>query len=147
MKDIAKTTLGQVMLRNLVVLNPTDTLDKAAETFKMYPFHHLPVVGDDMLLVGIISSTDLERESHGRSLFKHHMKENHDDALFRSLLVREVMADAVFQLSPKHNIEDAYQAFKKGRFRAIPIVEDGVLVGIITPLDIIRYVLKDVKNE
>ena len=146
MKEIAKTTLGQIMLRNLVVLNPTDTLDKAAESFKLYPFHHLPVVDDDMILVGMISSTDLERESHGRSLFKHHMKEQHDDALFRSLMVREVMVDAVFQLSPKHSIEDAYHAFRKGRFRAIPIVEDGVLVGIITPLDIIRFLLDDAKN-
>jgi acetoin utilization protein AcuB len=146
MKDIAKTTLGQVMLRNLVVLNPTDTLDKAVETFKLYPFHHLPVVDDDMILVGMISSTDLERESHGRSLFKHHLKEQHDDALFRSLMVREVMVDAVFQLSPKHSIEDAYDAFRKGRFRAIPVVEDSVLVGIITPLDIIRFLLDDAKN-
>ncbi|MBK8501841.1 MAG: CBS domain-containing protein [Saprospiraceae bacterium] len=146
MKDIAETTLGQIMLRNLVVLNPSDTLDKAVETFRMYPFHHLPVVDDDMMLVGMISNTDLERESHGRSLFKHHMKEQHDDALFRSLMVREVMIDAVFQLSPKHSIQDAYQAFCKGRFRAIPIVEDSMLVGIITPLDIIRYLLEETKT-
>lgn len=143
MKEAAKTSLGEIILPNLVVLKPVDTLDKAAEAFKLYPFHHLPVVDDDMMLVGILSSTDIERESHGRSLFKHHMKTQHDEALFRSLMVREVMVDAVFQLSPAHTVGDAYQAFKKGRFRAIPIVEDGVLVGIITPLDIIRFLLED----
>ncbi|MCB0669774.1 MAG: CBS domain-containing protein [Saprospiraceae bacterium] len=143
MKEMASTALSEVMLPNLVVLKPVDTLDKAAEAFKLYPFHHLPVVDEDMILVGMLSSTDLERESHGRSLFKHHMKNQHDDALFRSLLVREVMVDAVFQLSPTHTIRDAYEAFKKGRFRAIPIVEDGILVGLITPLDVIRYLLED----
>ena len=71
------------------------------------------------------------------------MKVQHDEALFRTLLVREVMVDAVFRLSPGHTIADAYDAFKKGRFRAIPIVEDGVLVGLITPLDLIRYLLED----
>lgn len=143
MKEMASTALSEVMLPNLVILKPVDTLDKAAEAFKLYPFHHLPVVDEDMILVGMLSSTDLERESHGRSLFKHHMKTQHDDALFRSLLVREVMVDAVFQLSPSHTIKDAYEAFKKGRFRAIPIVEDGILVGLITPLDVIRYLLED----
>lgn len=143
MKDVAKTVLSKVMLPNLVVLKPVDTLDKAAEAFKLYPFHHLPVVDEDMILVGMLSSTDLERESHGRSLFKHHMKRQHDEALFRSLLVREVMVDAVFQLSPAHTIGDAYQAFKKGRFRSIPVVEDGILVGLITPLDLVRYILED----
>ena len=143
MKEMASTALSEVMLPNLVVLKPVDTLDKAAEAFMLYPFHHLPVVDEDMILVGMLSSTDLERESHGRSLFKHHMKNQHDDALFRSLLVREVMVDAVFQLSPTHTIRDAYEAFKKGRFRAIPIVEDGILVGLITPLDVIRYLLED----
>ena len=143
MKEIGKTLLSEVILPNIVVLKPTDTLDKAAEAFKLYPFHHLPVVEEDMMLVGMLSSTDIERESHGRSLFKHHMKKQHDDALFRSLIVREVMVDAVFQLSPSHTISDAYGAFKKGRFRAIPIVEDGNLIGLVTPLDIIRYLLED----
>jgi acetoin utilization protein AcuB len=147
MKELAKTLLSEVMLANLVVLKPVDTLDKAAEAFKLYPFHHLPVVDDDMILVGMLSSTDIERESHGRSLFKHHMKVQHDEALFRSLMVREVMVDAVFRLSPRHTIADAYEAFKKGRFRAIPIVEDGVLVGLITPLDIIRYLLGDEASQ
>lgn len=142
-EEAAKIPLGRLMLPNLVVLKPLDTLDKAAETFRLYPFHHLPVVDDDMILVGMISSTDLERESHGNSLFRHHNKKDHDEALFRSLLVREVMVDAVFQLSGQHTIRDAYEAFSKGRFRAIPIVDDGVLVGLITPLDIIRYLLEE----
>lgn len=143
MKNAGKTTLGEIMLPNMVVLKPTDTLAKAWETFKLYPFHHLPVVEDDMMLIGMISNTDLERESHGRTLFKNHMKQQNDDALFKTLLVREVMVDAVFQLSPRHTIQDAYETFRKGRFRAIPIVEDGVLTGLITPLDIIRYLLEE----
>lgn len=143
MRELAKTILQEVMLPNLVVLKPVDTLDKAAEAFKLYPFHHLPVVDDDMILVGMLSSTDIERESHGRSLFRHHMKVQHDEALFRSLMVREVMVDAVFTLSPKHTIADAYDAFKKGRFRAIPIVDDGILVGLITPLDLVRFLVED----
>jgi acetoin utilization protein AcuB len=143
MKNAGKITLGEIMLPNMVVLKPTDTLDKASETFKLYPFHHLPVVEDDMMLIGMISNTDLERESHGRTLFKHHMKEQNDDALFKTLLVREVMVDAVFQLSPRHTIQDAYEAFRKGRFRAIPIVEEGMLVGLITALDLVRYLLEE----
>ena len=135
--------LDEIMLPNLVVLKPTDTLDKVDELFKLYPFHHLPVVDDDMILMGMVSSTDLERVSHGMSLFKQPHKPAHNEALYRSVLVQEVMVDAVFQLSKKHTLGDAYTAFKKGRFRAIPIVEDGFLVGIITPLDLVRYLLGD----
>ncbi|NND32572.1 MAG: CBS domain-containing protein [Saprospiraceae bacterium] len=139
MKPQVTVPLSKVMLPNLVVLKPTDTLDKASELFKLYPFHHLPVVDDDMILVGMISSTDLERVCYGKSLFKQLNKAAQNEALLRSLMVNEVMVDAVFQLSGKHTIQDAYSAFKKGRFRAIPIVDDGFLIGLITPLDLVRY--------
>jgi CBS domain-containing protein len=143
MNHYAEIKLEQIMLPNLVVLKPTDTLDQADELFKLYPFHHLPVVDDDMILMGMISSTDLERTAHGKSLFRQPHKPAHNEALFRSLIVQEVMVDAVYQLSKKHTLGDAYEAFKKGRFRAIPIVDDGFLVGIITPLDLVRYMLDD----
>ena len=143
MNQYREVKLDQIMLPNLVVLKPTDTMAKADELFKLYPFHHLPVVDDDMILMGMISSTDLERASHGMSLFKQPNKPAHNEALYRSLLVQEVMVDAVYQLSRKHTVGDAYTAFKKGRFRAIPVVEDGFLVGIVTPLDLVRYLLGD----
>ncbi len=143
MNSESETSLREVMLPNPLVVKPTETLDNAANLFKLHPFHHLPVVEDDHSLVGMLSSTDLEREAHGRSLFRHHDKESHTETLYRSLLVREVMIDAVFQLSPDHKIRDAYEVFKKGRFRSIPIVEKDILVGIVTPIDIIRYLIGD----
>ena len=143
MSQSSDVALSEVMLPNLVVLKPTDTLDKASELFKLYPFHHLPVVDEQMILMGMISSTDLERASHGTSLFRQSGKEAQNAALLRSLLVREVMVDAVFQLSGKHTIRDAYEAFKKGRFRSIPIVDDGFLVGLVTPLDLVRYLVEE----
>jgi len=51
-------SVEQVMARNLVKVNPDDTIKKVAEILASKEFHALPVVEGD-LLVGIVTTTDL----------------------------------------------------------------------------------------
>ena len=131
------------MTKDLVILQIDDTVDKVDEVFRMYPFHHLPVVDDQQRLVGIVSNTDLERLSYGKTLFQFRSRKEYNQALYRSLLVKEVMVQDVFSLSTTDTLGEAYEAFRKGRFRAIPIVDDGILVGLVTPVDLIEALLRE----
>jgi len=129
--------LADVMQREVITLLPEDFVTRVDDLFKQNSFHHLPVVDKEGKIVGIVSSTDLDRISYGQSLFKFNDKHAYDEALYRSLLVQDIMSTRIFQMSSSATIESAYRHFSKGQFRAIPVVDGGALVGIVTPLDLV----------
>ena len=54
-------TLEGVMTKDLVTLNTSDTIRRAAELLVKHNYHSLPVVEEDDRLAGIVTSTDLIR--------------------------------------------------------------------------------------
>ncbi len=135
------TTLSEVMNKNVITLSPEDTVDKVHGIFSTHAFHHLPVLDKDQEVVGIVSSSDLLKISLGFCLFKVDGKSSYNEALYRSLLVREIMTKEVETMGPEDTIQEAYACFSKGDFRIIPIVSEGHLLGIVTPLDLVAAFL------
>ncbi|MCB0617165.1 MAG: CBS domain-containing protein [Saprospiraceae bacterium] len=140
----AKTTLSEIMTTDLIIVKPTDKVKAVADAFRKNDIHHLPVVDEGGQLVGIISKTDFLKISYGWSMFRHAKREEYDNALYESLLVRDVMTKEVAKLSPDDAISVAVGIFKENLFHAIPIVEKGLLVGIITTYDLLNYAFQDV---
>jgi CBS domain-containing protein len=138
--QMKNVSLSEVMTKQLVSLSTEDTVEKLAALFAESNIHHVPVVDRDNNLIGIVSKTDLDQLGHGSGLFKNKDIAKYNEALYRSLRVVEVMTKKVTSLKPENSIEDAYQIFKNNRFRAIPIVDDKNLVGIVCPLDLLDYV-------
>ena len=133
--------LADVMQSNLVTVRPHDFVTKVDGLFKENSFHHLPVVDVDGKIIGIVSSTDLDRISYGESLFEF-KKKAYDEALYRSLLVENILSTHVFKMPSKASLKSAFLQFSKGQFRAIPVVDDDVLVGMVTPLDLAGAFIK-----
>lgn len=50
---------GEVMIKQLAILKPEDTLKKAANYFRENRFHAIPIVDDTNKLVGIVTTFDL----------------------------------------------------------------------------------------
>lgn len=137
MNDIGLRKLADVMVSDLVTLSTEDTMDEVKRVFDEHHFHHIPIIDEHHTIAGIISRTDLDRISWGKSFFKNPDRAEMNEILLRSLRVCNVMTTEPFCLSPQHTVADAYKAFKKGQFRAIPIVNDQTLVGLITPYDLL----------
>ena len=131
-----------VMSRNLITVSEHEIVTNVARSFEEFGFHHLPVLNKDAQLVGIISKTDLERLKLSASIFKTKKQEEYNDALFESLMVKYVMTKQVTVLKCTDSIEKAYQIFKQNKFRALPIMENDELVGIITPIDLLDHFFK-----
>ena len=47
-------TVQEIMVRDVICVNPTDTLQKVKELLINNRIHHVPVVENDMKLVGIV---------------------------------------------------------------------------------------------
>lgn len=137
MTKTGKRTLASIMVSKLITLTTEDTMDEVKRIFDEHTFHHIPIVNEKNEIAGIISRTDLDRISWGRSFFKNPDRVEMNDILLRSLRVCNVMTQELFTLSPDDTVADAYRAFKKGQFRAIPIVVDHRLEGLITPYDLL----------
>lgn len=94
-------------------------------------FHHVPVVEGEAV-VGILSTTDT------MAVLRDLPEELEDTGvvLDESRSIRTLMTDDVATLSSGATVRDAVQHFATGRYHALPVVDDGVLVGIVTTTDL-----------
>lgn len=58
-KDPKMTRVGEVMSKKLVTCRPDDNVDVAIDAMAHYQLRRIPVVEDNMKLVGIISQADV----------------------------------------------------------------------------------------
>ena len=134
-----KVQLKDVMSKNLTTVGVHTPVSLVATIFANSTFHHIPVVDDHQRLKGIISKTDFERIKSGISLFRNPKLEAYNESLFRTLLTSDIMTMNVIEMRPEDSIELAYKVFSKNKIRALPIVDKGKLVGIVTPLDLLDF--------
>lgn len=134
-----KVQLKDIMSKNLTTVDTHTPVSEIAAIFSTSTFHHIPVVDKQERLKGIVSKTDFERIKSGISLFRNPKIESYNKSLFRTLLTSDIMTSDVKELQPDDSIELAYREFKNNVFRALPIVDKGKLVGIVTPLDLLDF--------
>ncbi|WP_224483858.1 CBS domain-containing protein [Robertkochia aurantiaca] len=135
-----KDTVAKIMTRELVQLNTTDDLYKAEKLFKKHHIRHIPVV-EGKKIAGIISHTDLMRISYADVL-------DEDDDTVESVVydmfsLSQVMTRIPETVSSDTTIREAAKIFTKKEFHALPVVDEGHLVGIVTTTDIIRYYVEE----
>ena len=135
--------LKDIMTVDPICIDSDRTALDVSEIFSQSDFHHLPVVNKDDNIVGMVSRTDLDQHSMGMSLFANQARQEYTDALFETLVVEYFMTKTVHVLSPDNTINEAYALFATHHFRAVPIVKDGKLVGIVTPIDLVKPYLEN----
>ncbi len=119
-------TVSSIMVRDVITVNPTDTLQKVKELLINNRIHHVPVVEPNQKLVGIITTYDL---------FK--LAVDHKD--YPTTKVGNVMTKILATLEPIDKIGTAAEVFMEHLFHALPVVENDKLVGIVTSFDVLRY--------
>lgn len=131
------TSIRAIMTTRLMTVSPDDTVYKVKEIFGTHIFHHLPVVIPGQVLVGIISKEDLLKIER---LARVEDVEGHPGSdAFRHLNAGDIMTEFPMHLDPEDSIGLAADIFLANKFHALPIVEDQVLVGLITTHDLLKY--------
>lgn len=125
------------MTAKLHTVNPEDSLMAVKELFDNYPIHHVPVVSYKHI-EGIVSKTDFLHFLRG---FKSNdMDKFIDETRLRSWKAGEIMTKGLAKVESTDPIRTALEVFLVNRFHAIPVVDNGDLVGIVTTFDIIRAI-------
>jgi CBS domain-containing membrane protein len=129
--------VSNIMSTQLIKLNLTDELTKAEKLFKKNKIRHIPVVNGNTI-VGMLSYTDLLRISFADAVEEDEVV---DVMVYNMFTIEQVMTKKLTTITPETTIKEAAEILSTHEFHALPVVEDDLLVGILTTTDVIKYLL------
>jgi CBS domain-containing protein len=127
-------TVADRMTRDVLTLNEDEALRDAIALMQRNRIRHVPVIGDDRI-VGILTDRDLKRATP--SLLSGIDQKQYDKVLSETR-VGQVMTRNPYTVTPSMPLRDAAKVLVDRKFGALPVVENGRLVGIITGIDMLR---------
>ncbi|MDH3355834.1 MAG: CBS and ACT domain-containing protein [Desulfobacteraceae bacterium] len=133
--------VGRIMHTRLVTVPPDTSLRKAKEIIEEKKINHLLVVNKNEDLVGLVSDRDVKQSwaSPATALSVHEL-----NYLLTQLTVEAIMVKKIITISPGTTIERAAYIMQKNRINALPVIESGKLVGIITSTDVMEVLLRSI---
>lgn len=135
-----KAPISDFMSRKPVTVSPKDRMSSVREIFEHQNIHHVLVV-DRTVLAGIISKEDYRQLTHSDAPSK--FGKLVEEARLYNYSVEEFMDKEMIVLESTERISVALELFAKNIFNAIPIVDGGELVGLLTTHDIIKSLVEE----
>jgi CBS domain-containing protein len=136
---IRKAPVTTIMTQNVVTLKKSDSLEKSEKLFKKYHIRHIPVVSGKAI-IGMLSYTDLLRISFVDSAFEE--DDYVDSIVYNMFTIEQVMVKKIVCVKSSNTIKEVAEILAKSEFHALPVVDNNILVGIVTTTDLINYLLK-----
>jgi CBS domain-containing protein len=130
-----------VMTRDVVTVGPVTSAKSAAEVLVARGFAALPVLDDDGRLVGVVAEADVLRDRVPADPLLH-LRRGGPAPVAPGRLVRDTMTRAVRTVHPAADIADVARLLVDAHLRSLPVVEDGVLVGIVGRRDVLRVLVR-----
>lgn len=131
--------VSAIMTVNPVVANQFHNFSQVLRLFTEFPIHHLPIVSGDNKLIGIISSNDLPKVF--LNLCSRQDKVTMDfDAIDAAINLTDIMTSNPITVSSSDSIATALKIFADKKFMALPVVDNGLLVGILSAKDVLGYI-------
>ncbi len=131
-------TVGELLEgkgRNVFSIKPDQTLKQAVIDLRERSVGALIVTDENGSLVGILSERDIVRklaETPGQTLPQ---------------MVSDVMTRKVETCTPEDVLISTLKRMSNGRFRHMPVVEGGELVGMLTIGDVVNHRLLQLEHE
>ncbi|MGA7452812.1 MAG: CBS domain-containing protein [Rhodoplanes sp.] len=115
-------------------IEPTDSLANAAKSLTNHGIGALVVTDAEGHTVGIISERDIVRALGEK-----------ESAAFETP-VAEIMTRKVVFCSRHDKLVDLMQRMTEGKFRHLPVIEDGRLIGIVSIGDVVESRLEELEQ-
>ncbi len=118
----------------VVCIQPDATVRELLGLLAEHNIGAVIVSGDGSALDGIVSERDVVRRLAG-----------HSDLL--GAPVSQIMTSSVTTCAPTSSIDEVFALMTEGRFRHLPVLDDGRLVGVISIGDIVKSHISQVEFE
>lgn len=120
---------------DVATIAPTAVLSKAIGVLAERRIGALVVTGPDHRVIGIVSERDIVRI----------LAERGADAL--SSPVADIMTRKVVTCGPHDTVRDIMERMTSGKFRHVPVIDQGRLAGIISIGDVVKSRVEDLVHE
>lgn len=136
---------AQIMSRDVVTAYPRMPVSQIAALFRQHKVRTLPVVGFDGVFQGLVSESDLVRTLHNpdakadSGVLNRLLRASRDVVEPVAADVMEPMVGTVSEVTPLGVLIDL---LAEGAQQAVPVLDDGRLVGIVSRADLIAALAK-----
>lgn len=125
------------MQTDVIALQANEPLVNAVEATASMRIRHIPIL-DGETLVGIVTENDIKHATPSALI-------QGNEQLYRKILndtpVSRIMRRAPITVSPDTTMGKLVATMLDNKIGAVPVIEDGKLVGIISELDVLRSYL------
>ncbi len=137
-------TVDKIMTNKVVTVFETATFSEIKRVFDTHHFHHLPVLDFNNQLKGMISKEDLAKASYILTL--NTTGKTYTTKEFDYISAKDIMSSYPVFLTPDDEIDLAADVFLSNKLHALPILDDGRLVGIVTTHDLLRFAFTEMRT-
>ena len=137
------TLVKELMKRDVVTIGTNDPLKDAIRKMNAGKFRRIPVV-DDGKIEGIITDRDIRQALNSPALIH---ERSSDEYLLNSVKVGTSMTRHPLTIGPDEDILRAAELMEQRKIGGLPVVDSGVLVGIITLSDLITYLIRQLRGS
>jgi signal-transduction protein with cAMP-binding, CBS, and nucleotidyltransferase domain len=117
--------VAEFMNKDIVEVTPDTNVKRCAEVMAAEHVDSV-LVAEEKRIMGIVTEKDLARKVVAKGL----------DA--EELLVKDIMTIELVTVEPEKSLYDAMILLNRKKIKHLPVLENNVLVGIITVMDILK---------
>jgi CBS domain-containing protein len=132
--------IREIMSSPAVDVPPDLPVKDAAALLASHGFTCLPVVAGNGRLVGLVSEAELlaDRFPPDPRLPLYEREDRNPGDVVADVMVRDVLT-----AHPQEGVADLLTVLRSANIRSLPVVEDGVVIGMITYRDLVRALARD----
>lgn len=155
---LAATPISNIMSSDVLTVYEGWSIRRLSQFFLKHHISGAPVIAADDELVGVVTQTDVLRfdsqkpdERAVQRVVEHYCgpiqreigaEEMHkiQDKALDYMTVNSIMTEAVITIELKENLATAYQLINENNIHRLFVIDDGILVGVVTAMDILRHI-------
>jgi acetoin utilization protein AcuB len=128
--------ISEIMSTDVMTVTMDNTVEEIRALFEQNDCHHILIVSDSNMLLGIISDRDVLRSLCPDA--DSSMANNHASKTLQRK-AHQIMTRDVVTIRSGNDIEDAAQIMLEKKISCLPVVDEGdVMEGIVTKTDLLE---------
>jgi CBS domain-containing protein len=127
-REVEMLKAKDIMTKEVVSARRDTPVEEVLELLLAHEIAGIPVVEEDMTLVGIVTEKDLLRLFYGTKGAK-------------GKTVEEFMTQPAVHFEEDESLEDICKCLLEVTFRRVPVTRKGKVVGIVSRPDVLKYTL------
>ncbi len=133
----------EIMTTPVTSVDAGDPLARALDLMRSGGFRRLPVLQNGRL-VGVVTDRDLRLATNSPLVLS---EKWYSEFILESIKVKACMTPDPITIDPDAPVLDAARLMRQHKIGGLPVVQDDVLVGIVTETDLLDFLIQRLEQE